>query len=403
MHVPESKPPAATRQAGAGIPYIRLSGFYFFYFCILGTLLPYWPLYLETIGFTPAQIGQLMAVLPAAKVLSPSLWGWLADRGGHTLRLIRWTAFLTLCTFGLMFERTSFLGLALATLAFSFFWNASLPLFETITLNHLRHDAHRYSRVRLWGSVGFIAAVWAVGESLDGFFRLACLPQLIALLFAVFWLSSLAVPAAGREPHGEEHGPLAGILRRGEVLALFAACLLLQVSHGPYYAFFSVYLQEHGYGGGQTGQLWALGVFAEILLFGVAHRLQRRYSLRGILVASLALSAVRWLVVAFGVGHIGWIVLAQVLHAASFGSAHVAAIQLIHRHFRGPHQAQGQALYSSISYGLGGALGSLYAGELWTAWGAQWVFAGAAGFSLLACLMAGWKVGKKSALHESRV
>ncbi len=379
------------------LPYVRLSGIYFFYFCALGAFLPYWPLYLKAAGFDPVQIGQIMAILPAIKVISPNLWGWLADRTGHTLRLIRWAAFLTLAAFAWVFRAEGYAGVAWSVLGFSFFWNAILPLFETITLGHLHGDSHRYSRVRMWGSIGFIATVALLGKGLDGAFPVACLPQAIALLFAFLWLNTLVVPSSGRENHGEGQGSLGGILKRWDVLAFFAACLLLQIAHGPYYVFFSVYLQDRGFSGAETGQLWALGVLAEIVLFAVFHRLPRLASPRAILLGSLALSAVRWLVIAWGVDYLGLLLLAQVLHAASFGAVHAVSIHLVHGYFRGPHHAKGQALYSSLSFGLGGALGSLLSGYGWEAWGPHWVYTAAAGFSLLALGVAWPRVGRVAA------
>lgn len=377
-----------------GVPYVRLSGFYFFYFSALGVFLPYWPLYLESTGFDPVQIGQIMAILAATKIVSPNLWGWLADRTGRALRLIRWTAFLTLCAFGGVFGVEGFAGSAWVMLAFSFFWNAILPLFETVTLGHLHRNANRYSRVRLWGSIGFIVTVAVLGKALEGLFPIACLPQLIVLLFGGLWLNSLAVPASGHENHGEGHGSLRGILKRGDVIAFFTACMLLQVAHGPYYVFFSVYLEDHGFTRGETGQLWALGVLAEIVMFAVLHRIFGHVGLRGIFLGSLALSAVRWLLIAWGIDHLGLIVAAQLLHAASFGAVHAASIHLVHRYFRGPHHGKGQALYSSLGFGLGGALGSLYGGYFWASWGPHWVYTAAAGFSLLALAIAWLWVGK---------
>jgi PPP family 3-phenylpropionic acid transporter len=384
----------------AKLPYVRLSGVYFFYFCALGAFLPYWPLYLEGLGFDPVQIGQIMALPAVTKVVSPNLWGWLADRTGLTLRLIRWAAFLTLAMFAAVFRVEAYAGMALVMLAFSFFWNAVLPLFETVTLGHLHHDAHRYSRVRLWGSIGFIATVAALGRGLDGAFPVACLPQAIALLFGALWLNCLAVPPSGRENLGEGQGSLRGILRRRDVLAFFAACMLLQISHGPYYVFFSVYLEDHGFSGAETGQLWALGVLAEIGLFAVFHRLLRLASPRAILLGSLALSVARWLMIAWGVDVLGLLLLAQVLHAASFGAVHAVAIHLVHGYFRGPHHGKGQALYSSLSFGLGGALGSLLSGYGWELVGPHWVYTAAAGFSLLALGVAWPNVGRRGAIQS---
>jgi PPP family 3-phenylpropionic acid transporter len=83
---------------------------------------------------------------------------------------------------------------------------------------------------------------------------------------------------------------------------------------------------------------------------------------------------------------------AQILHAASFGVYHAVAIQLIHNYFVGQHQGKGQALYSSVSFGAGGAIGSLYAGYTWESLGTTATFMIAAVVSLLAAFIAYKKI-----------
>jgi PPP family 3-phenylpropionic acid transporter len=184
---------------------------------------------------------------------------------------------------------------------------------------------------------------------------------------------------------------LVEILRRPGVVAFFLAFLLMQIAHGPYYTFFSVYLKENQYDAGQTALLWSLAILAEILLFSVMHGVFPRFSLRRVLLTAIGLSVLRWLLIAWWVENVALLAFAQILHAASFGAAHVAAIQFIHRHFAWPHQGKGQALYGSVSFGLGGMLGSYASGELWADLGPGFVFSAAAGLSLLAFLIVwGW-------------
>jgi PPP family 3-phenylpropionic acid transporter len=265
---------------------------------------------------------------------------------------------------------------------FSFFWNASLPQFEAVTMTFLGENTHRYSAIRLWGSFGFILSVASLGVLLERSGP-ELLPVVLLGLFAAIWLFSLGIPAEGpRTPQPTQKEPLTEVLRRPVVAALLLVCFLMQLSHGPYYTFFSIYLSDHGYSGGMIGMLWALGVIAEIGVFLVMHRLLPRFGVRRLLLASLALTTLRWILLALFVEQLAVIVFAQALHAASFGVYHAVAITLIHALFRGRHQGRGQALYSSISFGAGGAVGSLYAGYLWEGGGATATF-------LLAALASG--------------
>lgn len=371
-----------------GIPYWRLSAFYFWYFTALGAFLPYWSLYLAARGYSAAEIGQLMALVAGTKIIAPTLWGWLADRTGSELPLIRYAGFGTVAAFAAIDGRPGFWWLFSITLAFSFFWNACLPLFEALTLRQLAGRVERYSQIRVWGSIGFILAVMLVGARLsDGRLRLADLPLVIGALLAGQWFASLAVPR-GCVPAVRQGERFARTLWRKDVIAFFVVVMLLQASHGPYYVFFSIYLQEHGLDPERIGLYWVLGVAAEIALFIFAPRLLRRHTLRRILLTSLMLGAVRWLLIGWTVDNTALLCLAQLLHGASFGAVHAVGIQLTLHYFSGRHRNKGQALYSSASFGLGGALGSVLSGEAWAAIGAEAVFSGAAAACLLAWLIA---------------
>jgi PPP family 3-phenylpropionic acid transporter len=186
------------------------------------------------------------------------------------------------------------------------------------------------------------------------------------------------------------HEPLRALIVRPEVLGLLVVCFLMQASHGPYYAFYSIFLEENGYSRTAIGQLWAFGVVAEVILFVFMHKLIARHGLRKLLLISAALTSVRWVTIGLFVEHTALIVFAQTLHAASFAIYHAVAIQLIHTFFTGRHQGKGQALYSSLSFGLGGALGTLYAGYTWESWSGAATFASSAVFSALALLIA-WR------------
>ncbi|MGB5258930.1 MAG: MFS transporter [Gammaproteobacteria bacterium] len=363
--------------------YWRLSGFYLFYFAALGALVPYWGLYLKTLGFNITEIGQLIAILLATKIVAPNVWGWVADHTGHRMAFVRMASLLAAVTFAGVYLGNSFWWLAGVMTAFSFFWNASLPQFEATTMNHLGSETHRYSGIRLWGSVGFIFSVALLGPLL-GAWGTGLLPAIVLFLFILIWVSSITVPesAAGHLSLGQQ--PLLQVLRRPLVLSLLLVCFLVQASHGPYYAFYTLYLEDAGYSTAFVGQLWALGVVAEIGVFLLMPILLPRFGARRLLLVAVSLTVLRWLLIAGFVDYPAVLVFAQSLHAASFGLYHAVAIFMIHRLFTGAHQGRGQALYSSISFGAGGAAGSLVSGYLWTGIDPQAMYLMAAAISLVA-------------------
>ena len=372
----------------SGIPYGRLSAFYLFYFAVLGTLVPYWPVYLDHLAFSSAEIGGLMALVMGTKIVAPNFWGWLADRSGRRMPWVRSGSLLGLAAFAFVPTAHDFWSLAAVMLAFSFFWNAVLAQFEANTFNHLRGEEARYSHIRLWGSVGFILTATGLGPLMDSV-GAALVPWAVGLGLAAIWVTSLTAPEAPPgHATGEGEEGLGRVLRRPAVLAFLAACLLMQASHGPYYTFFSLYMADVGYRGWSTGLLWGLGVAAEVVMFLVMHRIMGRFRLTPLLVLAFSLATLRWLVLALFPGSVPLVVGAQLLHAASFGLYHAVAIALVHRIFRGRLQGRGQALYSSLGFGAGGALGSLYGGLLWDGAGAVVTFAGAAGMAALGGILA---------------
>jgi PPP family 3-phenylpropionic acid transporter len=366
--------------------YWRLSGFYLFYFASLGALLPYWGLYLKSLDFSVTEIGQLLAILMATKIVAPNIWGWIADHTAHRMAIIRLASLFAAIAFAGVFFADGFWWLSLVMAVFSFFWNASLPQFEATTMNHLGDELHRYSGIRLWGSIGFILAVSGLGTLL-GQSGIGILPVVLMGLFVLIWLSSLTVPesAAGYLPLDQE--PLLKVLRKPLVQSLLAVCFLVQASHGPYYAFFSIYMEDYGYPTATIGQLWALGVVAEICVFLLMPVLLPRFGARRLLIAAVALTTLRWLLTGLYADNLAAIIFSQTLHAASFGLYHAVMIALIHSLFVGSHQGRGQALYSSVSFGAGGAAGILVSGYLWTSMSPQTMYLMAALTSLCALLV----------------
>jgi len=354
--------------------YLRLSGFYFFYFAVLGVLLPYWGLYLQAMGFAPARIGELIAIPQATKLVAPTLWGWLADRTRQRMQVIRWACLAAMVAFsGVYAAGASYLGLVVVTLLFSFFWNAALPQFEAITLNHLGQHIHRYSQIRLWGSVGFIGAAVGVGFLVRDW-GVGIVPALLLGLFAALWLNSLLVPNPLVASLTQVVPPFGRVLRQPTVIAFFTACFLNQAAHGPYYSFFSLYLETYGYSREFIGLLWGLGVTVEVGMFLIMHRLLPHFGPRPLLLTALALAALRWWLIGHFVSELPILLFAQTLHAFSFGVFHAVSMHLIHQFFPGSLQGRGQALYSSLSFGAGNAVGSLAAGYLWQGLGPTAMF-----------------------------
>jgi len=365
------------------LPYWRLSGFYFFYFAFVGAMAPYWGLYLRSLSLGAWQIGVLMSLLQVMRIFAPNIWGLIADRSGQRLPVVRLAASVCLFAFAGVFWARSFWPLFLVMSLISFFWSASLPLVEATTLSHLGPRSDRYGRIRLWGSVGFIIVVIGLGAALDHYQVGLVLWVVLGLLIGIVF-TARAIPEADVVHHTEAHMPIGQVIRRPQVMALIIAAMLLAIAHGPYYTFFTIHLVETGYSKSVAGWLWALGVVCEIGVFLIMPRIFRRVRPESVLLVSLFAAAIRFMLIGWLAGDLKVLLIAQFLHAFTFGAYHASAMALVHRYFQGRHQARGQALYNSLAFGVGGTVGSLYSGAAWEAWGAGMTFSIASFCALLA-------------------
>jgi PPP family 3-phenylpropionic acid transporter len=230
--------------------------------------------------------------------------------------------------------------------------------------------------------VGYLLDAWPVRSVLT------IVSVLMLAMLAFCWV----VPEVKAAPHASDDQPIWDILKRPEAIALILAAALMSVAHGPYYTFFTIYLVDHGYSKSMAGWLWALGVICEIGIFVCMPHLYRAFTLRQILLASFALAVLRFVLIGWLVDNVAVILFAQALHAATFGSFHAAAIGVIHKLFRGRHQARGQAIYGSLAFGLGGAIGGFASGPAWAGLGPSWTFTLSAGAAAVGLAVLGWKL-----------
>lgn len=357
-------------------PHGRLAVWYFWYFAFIGAFLPYFALYLQSLGFSAGRIAVLMSLGQFMRLLAPLLWSWLADSGGQRVRIVVGATAAALASFSVVFLTEDFLGLLIGLSILHFFWSASLPLVEALTLGHLAGRTENYGRVRLWGSVGFILTVLGVGLLLD-----------VAPIKSQLWVSWLLLAGTlisaltltevkGHGRHGS--GPIIDVMRQRKVVYLMASAMLMTAAHGTLYVFYSIHLVNQGYGKTLVGLLWTLGVVAEIFIFLWMPRISLRFSLRGILLACFALAVLRFLMIGWAVAFIAVLVIAQLLHAMSFGAHHAATVAALNHWFAPGQQARAQALYGSVAYGAGGLGGALLAGWMWESLGAGLSFSASA-------------------------
>lgn len=349
------------------IPYWRLSAFYFFNCAVLGSMLPYWMLFMQSLGYSAWQIGQLTALQMVTTIAAPYLWGEICDRLPSRMRVIQVGNLIAVISFAVAFFCFhSYWALVALLCVSAFCWQGLNAQFELITLNHLSDRPERYGRIRLWGSGGFLTAVWAVGQIVERY-SVDSLPYIVLGLLCVLWLVTLMNQG---QPPGSDHDGAnktsAGFWKRPVLWSLILVFFLANFSHGSYYGFYSLLLKEQGIGAAVTGNLWTVGVASEIAVFALMPWLMRHFSLRTLLLLSLGLTTLRWLGMASQSGSVAELTLLQLLHGVSFSAVHTVAVLLFRQVASSQHQGKAQALYSAVCIGAGQASGVALGGHLWS-------------------------------------
>lgn len=352
--------------------------FLFCYYAYAGTFSTYASLYFQGRGMSVAQIGVLMSLIQVLRIFGPNVWGYVADHSERRVFVLRLTGVAALVSFSGFVFGTTFAHFFAAMVLLNLFTSAQGPMCEALMLSEMRGDLTYYGRIRLWGSIGFIVTVMLSSFLMDwqgtGALIWFCAVLLVCVLASAFRLKD--VP---RLTHAGKPPALLAVLRKKEVLAFFASTALMVSAHASLYTFYSLYLEKQGYSKTVTGIMWSVGVVAEVLCFYYQAPLFKRWGAKKLMYACFGIGVLRFVLIGAGPHSLVLLVLAQLMHAATFALHHSASVQTMQRWFGGALQARGQALYISISYGLGASIGSLALTQVWQSAGPQSIYYVASG------------------------
>ncbi len=368
----------------------RLGLFYAAIFLLVGIQLPFWPVWLAGRGLGASEIGLVLGSALWLKVFINPLAGVLADRSGRLRLVMVGFAIANLAGFVLFVPAYGFWSLfainALTTAASS----ALMPLGDNLAITTAYDLKLDYGRIRVWGSVSFILGSLGAGALVAG------QPSeiVLALLIGASGLNLVAclqLPGRLRPPGRGMRGSWRRMLLDPRLLLFLAAATAIQTSHSVYYGFGTLHWRSLGYSGETIGVLWAEGVIAEIALFTLGAPLVERLGPARLLVLAGSAGIVRWGLTAEAVQLPALLVL-QLLHALTFGAAHLAAMHFLARALPPELSATGQSLYSVIVSGIGSGLVMALSGRLYAQIGAEAYLAMATLCGLGA--LAGWRLDR---------
>ena len=351
----------------------NFSAFLFAYYAYAGTFSTYASLYFAARGLSVPQIGILVSLVPVLRIVGPNLWGWVADRTRRRARVLRLTACGAMASFGGIFFAHTFMQYLLVLVLVNLFASAQGPLSEALMLSEMRGDLSNYGKIRLWGSIGFIVAVSGSGYLLE-WYGVGALLWLSGAMLLLVVGAALQIDEAPHPAGGHDAPALWSVLRKPEVAAFFLSCALMIAAHMAIYGFYSLYLERAGYPKPVIGAMWALGVIAEVAFFYFQSRVFGRVGVGRIMMAAFGLTVLRFAMTGAAPNLLWVLVLAQLLHAATFAAHHSACVITMQRWFAGPLQASGQALYMSVAYGVGGTCGGLLMTFCWDRLGPAQMF-----------------------------
>ena len=346
----------------SGLPVAwRLAGFYAAAFLTVGLLMPYLPLWLESRGLGAGEIGTVLALTTWTKVAASPVAAGLADRLGRRRPVMLALSAATVAAFVFYYAAAdAFWTLALAAALLGMCFPPLMPIGENLCMLAARIRRFDYGRVRLWGSLAFVAGAWGGGALIGD--DVAAVPLLAIGGAALVALACAALPDVRTEPSARSFAGVGTLLRRPSFLVFLAVASLIQASHAAYYGFSALHWRAAGHDAFTIGALWAEGVAAEVLLFAVSGPAVRRAGVAPLFALAAAAGAVRWCAIG-ATGDLAVLIAVQALHGATFGAAHLAAMHYIRRTVPPALSATAQALYSATAMGAAMALATMAAGS----------------------------------------
>lgn len=369
------------------LPRLILGSQYFLYFGVLGILLPYFNLYCYHLGFTGFQIGLLSSTRTLATVVFPLLWGILADHFRIRKPLFVLCQFLSTGLWAFYLLTTDFNQMLLITICYGIFYAPLISFMEAFAMDILGAAKQNYGHIRVWGSLSFIGMVMVTGKVVEIYpIRIIIILILGGSLIQALISTGVKSPDAGRVMrfNSDAFRGNAHIFYTRKVIVFLTAAFLMLVSHGAYYGFFSIYLEELGYGRSFIGIAWALAALAEILVMLRSEWIFKRFPLEKVFFMSFMVAALRWLLLFQVTGPVT-LLISQLLHAFTYGAFHVTSILYMDQLAPEDVKTFGQALNNAVTYGLGMMIGFFLNGYLFEIIGLRNLFV----ISAVAALMGG--------------
>ena len=346
---------------------LRLAGYYFAVFALVGVVMPFWPVWLESRGLGPVEIGIVLAVGRWVSIATTPAIAQLADRAGERKRLLIILLTALVVGYGFYLWADGLWQILFISLFVHVFRSAINPVGDSLTMLNAARGYADYGRVRLWGSVSFILTAFLGGEVLHLWGPDGILWAILAIA-AGGVVAGLCLPDSRTERQPKRRGEFWRLLRNPVMVLFIVTMALLSSSHAVLYAFGTIYWRAAGIGDRMIGVLWAEGVIAEIILFALAAPVMRRIGPGSMMLIAAVCGVIRWTVLG-ATTDLTLLFLVQALHAGTFAAAHLGAMTFITEAAPVGMSATAQSLYAALAMGAAIAIAIPLTGPIFAAIG----------------------------------
>jgi MFS transporter, PPP family, 3-phenylpropionic acid transporter len=370
---------------------------------LIGINLPYFPIWLDWVGLSTREIAIVTAVPLVVRVAVTPIIGFAADRAGDHRRFLIGLSWAGLAALVALAQSRGFWLIFACALLFAVAWAAVNPLTETVAMSGVRAAGLDYGRMRLWGSVSFIAATLAGGWIVERQGAASAIWLVIGgAVLTTLAAHALARPiglgrlkAATSPPRLSPRDAL-GLLRSRGFLLFLLAVGATQAAHAMFYTFGTLHWRELGLSTGWAGTLWAISIVCEVGLFAFSRVVFKRIGARQLILMGAAAALLRWTAMGFDPPLVMLVPL-QILHALTFGATHLGAMHFIAETVPEAQAGTAQSLYASVTGGIAMGSATLVSGPLYAAFAGRgyWAMALIAAIALAASL-ALWRAPRPS-------
>ncbi len=348
---------------------VHLSSFYITIFFVIGTMLPFWPVWLQARGMGEVEIGILTAIPVLGKVIFSPLFASLGDKLGERKRPMLFFVALSFVFFAAFYVVESFVGLFVVSFLYGMSWAPIMSFGDNITLLSTRGTDIQYGRMRLWGSLSFILMAFGFGFVLEATSE-AMIYWVILVSIGLTLLAVTSLPNVKVTPLGRSGRPVRTLLWDRPFQLFMATVACIHGSHALYYAFATLHWRSLGYSDALIGFLWAEAVVVEVIFFIFGGRIGARFAASSLLILAALACVVRWTVLSVDPG-MAILLVIQALHSLTFGAMHLGAMQFMSRAVSLDLSATAQSLYGASAFGVGAGVTLLFVGILYEGLGAQ--------------------------------